>query len=136
MAHQMKNLSVFSVFRCAEGAFGAAFGGTTKIKNGAPRDELKNDCGRGWSGTDMTGRPGYRTMEMNGGSSASHLTCTPCVPLFVHCLIRVETELDYQGRAGDHFHCTVEPSPRSYSVSSWVSSQENHGWRGIHNQPR
>ena len=34
-------------------------------------------------------------------------------PCFVHCLIGVETEglLDYQGRAGDHFHCTVEPSP-------------------------
>ena len=34
-------------------------------------------------------------------------------PCFVLCLIGVETEglLDYQGRAGDHFHCTVEPSP-------------------------
>ena len=43
--------------------------------------------------------------------------CTSLVPLafpcFLHCLIVVETEglLDYQGRAGDHFHCTVEPSP-------------------------
>ena len=39
---------------------------------------------------------------MNGGSSASYLTCTPCVPLFVLCLVRVETEgfLAYQGRAG------------------------------------
>ena len=51
---------------------------------------------------DVTGRPGYWTMEMNGGSSAPHLACTPCVPLFVHCLKRVEAEglLDYQGRAG------------------------------------
>ena len=51
---------------------------------------------------NMTGRPGYSTMEMNGGSSAPYLACTPCVPLFVHCLIRVEAEglLDYQGRAG------------------------------------
>ena len=34
-------------------------------------------------------------------------------PCFVLRLIGVETEglLDYQGRAGDHFHCTVEPSP-------------------------
>ena len=50
----------------------------------------------------MTGRPGYWTMEMNGGSSAPYLACTPCVPLFVHCLIRVEAEglLDYQGQAG------------------------------------
>ena len=51
---------------------------------------------------NMTGRPGYWTREMNGGSSAPHLACTPCVPLFVHCLTRVEAEglLDYQGRAG------------------------------------
>ena len=35
---------------------------------------------------------------------------SPCLLL---CLIGVEAEelLDYQGRAGDHFHCTVEPSP-------------------------
>ena len=34
-------------------------------------------------------------------------------PCFVLCLIGAETEglLDYQERAGDHFHCTVEPSP-------------------------
>ena len=39
---------------------------------------------------------------MNGGSSAPYLACTPCISLFVHCLIRVEAEglLDYQGRAG------------------------------------
>ena len=51
---------------------------------------------------NMTGRLGYRTMEMNGGNSSPYLACTPCVPLFVHCLIRVEAEglLDYQGRAG------------------------------------
>ena len=34
------------------------------------------------SGTDMTGRPGYRTMEMIGGSSSSYLACTLCVLLF------------------------------------------------------
>ena len=52
--------------------------------------------------TNMTGRPGYRTMDMNGGSSAPYLACILCVPLFVHCLIGVEAEmlLDYQGRAG------------------------------------
>ena len=50
---------------------------------------------------------------MIGGSSASYLAHTPCARLFVLCFIGVETEgfLDYQGRAGDHFHCTVEPSP-------------------------
>ena len=30
----------------------------------------------------MTGRPGYRTMDMIGGSSVPYLACTPCVPLF------------------------------------------------------
>ena len=50
----------------------------------------------------MTGRPGYRTMEMIGGSSEPYLARTPCVPLFVLCLIGVETEgvLHYKGRAG------------------------------------
>ena len=46
MTHQMKNLCGFSVFHCVEGAFGASSGGTPKMKNGAPRDELKNGCGR------------------------------------------------------------------------------------------
>ena len=51
---------------------------------------------------NMSGRPGHRTMEMNGVSSPPCLACTPCVPLFLLCLIGVETErlLDYQGRAG------------------------------------
>ena len=51
---------------------------------------------------NMTGRPGYPTMEMNGGSSAPYLACTPCVPFFVHCLARVEAEglLNNQGRVG------------------------------------
>ena len=42
-------------------------------------------CARFWghiSGTLKTGRPGYRTMEMNGGSSASYLARTPCNPFF------------------------------------------------------
>ena len=46
MAHQMKNLCGFSVFLCVEGAFGASSGGTPKMKNGAPQDELKNGRGR------------------------------------------------------------------------------------------
>ena len=50
MTHQMKNLCAFSVFHCVEGAFGASSGGTPKMKNGAPRDELKNGRGRGWAG--------------------------------------------------------------------------------------
>ena len=58
---------------------------------------------------------GYRTVEMNGGSSAPYLARTPGVPLFsiLFQLLGVETEglLDYQGRGVDHFHCTVQPSP-------------------------
>ena len=45
----------------------------------------------------MTGRPGHRTMEMNGGSSASYLVRTPCVPLFCTLLNRGG---NYQERAG------------------------------------
>ena len=41
------------------------------------------------SGTDMTGRPAYRTMEMIGGSSAPYLARTPCVPLFCTLFNRV-----------------------------------------------
>ena len=36
---------------------------------------------------NMTARPGCRTMEMNGGSSAPHLARTLCVPLFSTLLI-------------------------------------------------
>ena len=40
----------------------------------------------------------------------SYPLCSPC---FVLRWIGLETKnvLDYQGRAGDHFHCTVERSP-------------------------
>ena len=52
--------------------------------------------------SNMAGRPGYRTLEMNGGSSASYLARTPCVPLFSTLLNRDGTEglSDYQGKAG------------------------------------
>ena len=51
---------------------------------------------------DMTGRPGCRTMEMFGGSTASYLARTPRIPSFVLIFIGLETKnvLDYQGRAG------------------------------------
>ena len=51
---------------------------------------------------NLTGRPGCQTMEMNGGSSASRLACTPCVPLFCSLFNRGGNSrvLDYQGRAG------------------------------------
>ena len=49
--HQMKNLYVFSVFHCVEGCRRGTWcviRGTPKMKNGAPRDELKNGRGRVW----------------------------------------------------------------------------------------
>ena len=66
----------------------------------------------------MTGRPGCRTTEMNRRSSAPYLARTPCVPLFVHSLVGVETEglLDYQGGRGS-FPLYGGTFARSYSVS-------------------
>ena len=50
-------------------------------------------CRTGNSIPNMTGRPGYRTMEMIGGSSAPYLVCTLIAfPCFVSRLIGVETE--------------------------------------------
>ena len=62
---------------------------------------------------NMTGRPGYRTMEMNGGSSAPYLARTPCVPLFSTLFKKGGNRRAFRlpGAGGDHFHCTVEPSP-------------------------
>ena len=56
----------------------------------------------GGSGTDITGRPGDRTMEMNGGSTASYLARTPCVPVFLFILIGPDAKglSDFQGRRG------------------------------------
>ena len=61
----------------------------------------------------MTGRPGYRTMEMNGGRSAPYLACTPCVHLFCTLFSRGGNRRAFglPGAGGDRFHCTVEPSP-------------------------
>ena len=77
------------------------------VASGPKRNSLKiKFLGRIFLGhqsmPNMTGRPGHWTMEMNGGSYAPYLACTPCVPLFAHCLIRMEAEglLDYKGRAG------------------------------------
>ena len=38
----------------------------------------------------MTGRPGDRTTEMNGGSTASYLVRTPRVPLFMFIFTGLE----------------------------------------------
>ena len=78
---------------CFFGRFPCFF--TAKKKQGKEDQSLN-------STPNMTGRPGCRTMEMNGGNSAPYLARTPCVPLFCTLFNRVETEglLDYQGRAG------------------------------------
>ena len=62
---------------------------------------------------NMTGQPGHRTMEMNGGSSAPYLACTPCVPLFCTLFLGGGSRRAFRlpGASGDHFHCMVEPSP-------------------------
>ena len=60
----------------------------------------------------MTGRPGRRTMDMNGGSFASYLARTPCVTLFCTLFYRggnkMALRLPWVG--GDRCRCTVEPS--------------------------
>ena len=53
-------------------------------------------------------------MEINGGSSASYLACTPCVPLCLYTWFNRSGSrrrvFRLLGVGGDHFHCTVEPS--------------------------
>ena len=63
-----------------------------------PRESFKNSM------PNMTGRPGYRTMEEVPRRTSLVPLAFPC---FVHCSIGVEIP----GAGRDHFHCTVEPSP-------------------------
>ena len=71
------------------------------------------------SGTDMTGRPGYWTMEMIGGSSAPYLARTPCVPLFCTSFNRVGNKERFRlpGAGGGSFPLYGGTFARSYSVS-------------------
>ena len=50
----------------------------------------------------MTGRPGYRTMEMNGRTAVLYLVRTPRVPFLMLILIGLEATglLAFQGRRG------------------------------------
>ena len=59
------------------------------------------------------GGQNYFQMGMNGGSSAQHLACTPCVPLFSTLFTKGGSRGAFRlpGAGRDHFHCTVEPSP-------------------------
>ena len=67
----------------------------------------------------MTGRPGYRTMEMIGGSSAPYLARTPCVPLFCTSFNRVGNKERFRlpGAGGGSLPLYGGTFARSYSVS-------------------
>ena len=73
---------------------------------------------------NMTGR---RTMEMIGGSSASYLAHTPCVPLFCTLINRGGNRKASRlpGEGGDEFHCTVEPSPVTFGVDKCILKGES-----------
>ena len=68
----------------------------------------------------MTGRPGYRTMELIGGSSAPYLARTPCVPLFCTSFNRVGNKERFRlpGAGGGSFPLYGGTFARSYSVSN------------------
>ena len=68
----------------------------------------------------MTGRPGHRTMEMIGGSSAPYLARTPCVPLSCTSFNRVGNKERFRlpGAGGGSFPLYGGTFARSYSVST------------------
>ena len=71
---------------------------------------------------NMTGRPGHRTMEMNGGSSSPYLACTPCFPLFCAFFNRGGNRRAFRlpGAGGGSFPLYGGTFARSYSVSTNV----------------
>ena len=90
----------------------------------------------------MTGRPGDRTMETNGGSTASYLARTLLRPCVFACFDRSGSKGAFRlpGAKWDHCRCTVEPSPGhircrilslALSDSSRVSSRKSTSSREI-----
>ena len=71
----------------------------------------------------MTGRPGYGTMEMIGGSSTSYLACTPCVLLFCNLFNRGGNRSAFRlpGAGGRSFPLYGGTFARSYSVSKFAN---------------
>ena len=65
---------------------------------------------------NMTGRPGHRKMEMNGGSSAPYLARTPCVPLFSTLLYSCGNRRVFR-LGGGSFPLYGGTFARSYSAS-------------------
>ena len=67
---------------------------------------------------NMTGRLGYWTKEMNGGSSAAYLARTPCIPLCCTLLNRDGNRMVFRlGAGGGSFPLYGGTFARSYSVS-------------------
>ena len=72
----------------------------------------------------MTGRPGHRTMEMNGRSTVSYLARTPRAPFSMLFLKALEAKglLAFQGRRGIA-SLYGGTSVRSYAVSNKAKSR-------------
>ena len=75
-----------------------------------------------YSMPNMTGRPGYRTMEMNGGSSAPYLACTPYVPSFCTLFNRGGKRGAFRlsGAGGGAFPLYGGTFARSFLVSTYA----------------
>ena len=71
----------------------------------------------------MTGRPGDRPTEMNGGSTAFYLARTPGVPLLSMLISshrsRSKGAFRLPGATWDRFRCAVETSPGHDLYSVW-----------------
>ena len=82
----------------------------------------------------MTGRPGYRTMEMIGGSSAPYLARTLCVPLFCTSFNRVGNKERFRlpGAGGGSFPLYGGTFARSYSVSTREPPGCGKKWESEH----
>ena len=94
---------------------------STKTRGSAPQtpDINENDQNGACSGTNMTGRPRDRTMEMTGGSAASYLVRTPCVPVFLLFFNKSGSKrglLDFQGRRGITSVVRWHPHPVIFGV--------------------
>ena len=73
----------------------------------------------------MIGRPGYQTMEMIGGSSASYLARTPCVPLFCTLFNRGGNRRVFRLRGADGGSFPLYGGTFAWSYSA--SKQETTG---------
>ena len=125
--------SLISVPLALRECFGGFHRGTTKpININSSSDCPRNGWGPGggqiclcvallFSGTGMTGRPGHRTMEVNGRSTVSYLVRTPRVPFFMLILIGLEAKnrLAFQGRRGITSVVRWNLRPVIFGVDLW-----------------